>query len=1136
MTIIVNEAMAEQIAGEDPWDDSSLTFSLNVDPGILLSEVLEGLFLGGFEPQLSSISGNTVSGDVAAVLMAFELWDDLIAASLTYAPDDGGADITVNNVTNLPSFSGGRTYSTLDTVLPNDVDIFLTGVPITPGQPGFMYIVHEIGHGLGLSHPGDYNASPDTLTYANDRTYDEDTAQFTVMSYFEPSNYPGGGTWFRSQVLTPMIYDILAIQYLYGRDTTTRTGDTTYGFNHSADVNRSVFVFSVGAAPVLTIWDAGGRDRLDVSGYGDNQLIDLSEGSYSNVGGLIQNVGIAFGTFIEEASTGSGNDLLFGNDLDNRLDAGLNNDAMYGGTGRDTLIGGAGNSLTGSQTDNDQLFGGADSDRLIGGFGADIMFGGAGFDTAVYNATVGETITITPRGKIENGSWRVAGPAQATGDELKEIEAFAFGEGSDNITVENDRFARALSVEGLGGNDTIRAIGTDIDSYTLFGGAGTDILQVGTSKFFAAGGYILASGGQPVWIESFADNDQLTIDRKGLDINYDFTLFAGFLSLNSGLYFGSDGSQARGFNRISYTGSEGVDRVDGAKGNDTLDGGGGTDFLTGYTGDDSITGGDGTDNLQGGEGNDSLYGGAGRDGLSGDAGDDLIFTGGGLDVVVFGGAGNDTLAGSDDSETMNGDDGDDVLQGFKGNDSLNAGRGNAWVRGDEGDDTIVVDGGRIEVYGGDGRDELVFSRATLTTDLVFQLNRGVASDGSLARGIELFRFAGGSGHENITGGDLGSNFLNGFFGNDTLTGGDLVDNLQGGEGNDVIAGGLGRDDLYGGAGNDRIDTGGGLDVIVQGEAGNDTLTGSADAETMSGGGDQDLIDAGGGNDSLLGDDGNDTIYGGDGNDRIDAGLGFDQVFGGAGIDELTINRSTTTAGATYALNRKAGSDGSRGDGIEVFRYSGGSGDDRVTGGDLGSNFVNGNGGNDTLTGGVSLDNLQGGAGDDVLSGGAGRDDLFGGIGNDRIDTGGGNDVNVLGEAGNDTLNGSADAETMGGGGDQDLLRGREGQDSLSGGDGDDTIIGGTGNDRMDGDTGADVFVLAAGDGVDLITGFDADPAGGQDRLDVSAYGFGSFAGMLAAGVTISAGVGTVITFVPGTSVVTLSGVAVGVIDAGDFIF
>ena len=70
----------------------------------------------------------------------------------------------------------------------------------------------------------------------------------------------------------------------------------------------------------------------------------------------------------------------------------------------------------------------------------------------------------------------------------------------------------------------------------------------------------------------------------------------------------------------------------------------------------------------------------------------------------------------------------------------------------------------------------------------------------------------------------------------------------------------------------------------------------------------------------------------------------------------------------------------------------------------------------------------------------------------------------------------------------DTLTGNALANPINGGNGGDRITGGGGNDALNGGNGNDTFVFAPGFGNDTINGFDANPTGGQDILDVSALG------------------------------------------------
>ncbi|BCZ57589.1 hypothetical protein SL267_22060 [Serratia marcescens] len=119
----------------------------------------------------------------------------------------------------------------------------------------------------------------------------------------------------------PMVDDIAAIQKPYGANMNTRTGDTVYGFNSNTGRDFLTATADNGKPVNFAVWDAGGNDTLDFSGYSQQQMINLNDGAFSSVGGGTQNVAIARGAIIENAIGGSGRDLIIGNDQDTLLAA-----------------------------------------------------------------------------------------------------------------------------------------------------------------------------------------------------------------------------------------------------------------------------------------------------------------------------------------------------------------------------------------------------------------------------------------------------------------------------------------------------------------------------------------------------------------------------------------------------------------------------------------------------------------------------------------------------------------------------------------------------------------------------------------------------------------------------------------------
>lgn len=455
-------------------------------------------------------------------------------------------------------------------------------------------LTHELGHALGLKHPFDNEGTSVALDTSLDGV------DYTVMSYNISARFPTA-TYADLWPQTYMYADILALQYLYGVDTVT-TGST------------DAYVYDQSDRHFLTIWDYGGDDTLGVTGGTRAVKLDLTPGSWSDVGTTIEywdgenfsydkdTVYITPDTTIENAYGAGGDDTLQGNDVANKLTGNDGNDSLMGGAGADKLKGDGG---------NDYLQGGVGSDVLTSGTGSDVAVGGTGNDT-LWAGAGDEGNDVSAGGA---GNDIVAG---GSGDDL------LIGGGLDD----------GAKLDLVQANESA----TDDGSDTLFGGAGTDTLL---------------GGG---WDDSVVDNGsyddgEAVTDGTGSDVIWagsgDDIIIAAAGDDVLGGGSGDDTINGGGGNDLFYGGQDAGDTGT----NDVLNGGDGNDVIFGGAGNDALDGGSGADDLFGGGGDDTVGGGAGNDTLWGGSGDDSFTGGAGDDVFVFAaGAGDDRVTDFDLSD------------------------------------------------------------------------------------------------------------------------------------------------------------------------------------------------------------------------------------------------------------------------------------------------------------------------------------------------------------------------------------------------------------------------------------------------------------------------------------------------------
>lgn len=681
-----------------------------------------------------------------------------------------------------------------------------------PGSDQFHSILHEIGHALGLKHPQDSGdgagQDPNSGDWDEKYTIMYDTPQgWSVVS---GSYVAGTNAMYNGSSTTPLwayglqINDIAAIQDIYGREYGTRDGDTLYdfgsGLGRAGDASNA-FIYA--------IWDGGGTNVIDTTGFSGDAKIDLRQGEFSSIGSNgngqdgfdpitgrdIDNVSIAYYTVIQNAIGAGGNDTLIGNSWNNVLYGAGGNDKIYGdGAGYDTHIV-VNDYDTGHSAPASDLSG---DDILIGGAGNDYFYGGLGNDV-IHGGYAAADITGAVSG------WDAAGQFTGTNNASATVVPDIAYSADGNDTTDYSNLPDGTSGD-TGIDITFGSTGTVDLASVVKGHAG----EYGTDTLFS----IEAVQGTP-WNDTF-EGTGLEVSAIGSTGNDTYTFFAtGPVIGGSGINYSSLDSLSAHI-AVTFSGSGGtVDKSNGggSLGEDTLSTN--VHSIVGTSADDTFAG------MIPAGGETDFIGGAGNDTYSFNM-NDLLADAPHYAVVLVtedtnGSLNNVSVSNYDsvafDSYAMYGSTAeiDYTYQAWNsaisaydylyldflrtdatGIDTVAYGS-TTYEFGGYTDDTFTAATG-VHLYdGGSGLNTIDYSAATGGINV--NLLTGTASDNGWGYTDTLQNIATvlGSGHDDSITGDGGSNVLNGGAGNDTIVGGAGDDTLLGGSGNDSLDGGSGTD-------------------------------------------------------------------------------------------------------------------------------------------------------------------------------------------------------------------------------------------------------------------------------------------------------------------------------------------------------
>lgn len=363
--------------------------------------------------------------------------------------------------------SGYAYFPTASTFLGGD--IFISNSYSDPQNSGartnfdYELVIHELGHALGFKHP-----------------FEEDGAETTVLSETEDNNYWTVLTYTDFEAAYDGFFrpfDLMALADMFGVNPDYRADDDVYEFSSSV----GTFVI-----------DGGGNDTVSASGRIASAYIDLRSGMHSYLEAKAiyitseNQLTISAGSLIENATGGSDDDYLIGNDGSNILFGGAGSDRLYGGNGRDQLWGGSGDDVIDfSETVSamDTLI--LESSSSLNGTDTVYSFAqGAAGDVVYFLPLVGAELlavvvsTLVPIANVSDTILRLAAEGLDTATQLD--TALSAGGAFSGLSLGTGREALVLTAES-------QATGEDQHLFHIFND-GLDVIVTQLATF--AGNYL----------------------------------------------------------------------------------------------------------------------------------------------------------------------------------------------------------------------------------------------------------------------------------------------------------------------------------------------------------------------------------------------------------------------------------------------------------------------------------------------------------------------------------------------------------------------------------------------------------------------------------------------------------------------